>query len=118
MKKSAARRKGIPFTLTLEDYTRVFDLQAGKDAYTGEQMCFDYGHGRSAATASLDRIDNDGGYTPGNVVFCRLSTNGKKSDQPPDEFMKQLTFNFVDPNQSLTPAADCKRAWPASQGGH
>ena len=98
MKKSVARRKGIPFTLSLDDFKRLFELQAGKDAYTGEQMCFDYGQGRSAATVSLDRIDNEKGYTLGNVAFCHLSTNGKKSDQPPDEFRKQLTLNFPDPN--------------------
>jgi hypothetical protein len=94
MKRFVARRKGIPFTLTFEDYTRVFDLQAGRDAYIGEQMCFDFGQGRSAETASLDRIDNDGGYTPGNVVFCRLDTNSKKNDQPKDQFMKQLALEF------------------------
>ena len=100
MKKSVARRKGISFTLTFEDFRRQYEEQAGKDAYTGEQMCFDYGQGRSAATVSLDRIDNEKGYTPGNVAFCRLSTNGKKQDRPPDEFRKQLTLNFPEPNQS------------------
>jgi hypothetical protein len=101
MKKGVARRRRIPFTLTFGDYKRLFDLQAGKDAYTGEQMCFDYGQGRSAATVSLDRIDNEKGYTPGNAAFCRLSTNGKKSNRPPDEFRKQLTLNFPDPDQPL-----------------
>jgi hypothetical protein len=94
MKKSVARRRGIPFTLTFEDFKGLYEQQAGRDGYTGEQMSFDFGQGRSRATASMDRIDNDGGYTPGNVVFCRLATNGKKSDKPRDKFIEQLKFNF------------------------
>lgn len=98
MKKCQAKRKGIPFTLTYEEFRRKFEEQNGKDGYTGEQMCFDYGRGRSAAMGSMDRIDNDGGYTPDNVVFCRLSSNGKKQDRPVGEFIEQLEFDFENSN--------------------
>jgi ribosomal protein L37AE/L43A len=93
-KKSVARRKGITFTLSFECFKGLCEQQDGKDGYTGEQLCFDYGKGRSAATASLDRIDNDGGYTEGNVVFCRLATNSKKGKWPVSRLIEQLEFNF------------------------
>jgi hypothetical protein len=94
MKKSVAKRKGIPFTLTFEDYKRQYERQNGKDGYTGEQLCFKFGHGRSRATASLDRIDNEKGYTPTNVVFCSLGINAKKSNKSVDQFMVQLELDF------------------------
>jgi hypothetical protein len=104
MKKSVARRKRIPFTLTFEEFKGQYDKQAGKDGYTGQQMAFDFGQGRSGATMSLDRIDNEKGYTPDNVVFCRLDTNSKKNDKSKDEFMKQLAFEFPEANDpSLEP---------------
>jgi hypothetical protein len=94
MKKSKARREGIPFNLTFDEYKRQYEKQDGKDGYTGEQLCFEFGHGRSGATGSLDRIDNEKGYTPTNVVFCSLAINGKKSNKPVDQFMVQLELDF------------------------
>ena len=57
-------------------------------------MAFDFGHGLSRATVTLDRIDNDGGYTRDNVVFCCLSTNAKKGNRPVGRLVEQLKFNF------------------------
>ena len=64
-------------------------------------MVFDFGVGRSKHTVSLDRIDNDQGYTPNNCVFCSLSVDGGKKGQPSFQFMKQMSFNFPDPPISL-----------------
>ena len=97
-KKCRARRKGVQFSLTFECFRQLWEDQEGKDGYTGQQMAFEFGQGRSGATVSLDRIDNERGYTPDNVKFCRLSTNGKKKDQPVDQFVKQLTLNFPESN--------------------
>jgi hypothetical protein len=94
MKKSVARRRGIPFTLTFEDFEGLYEQQAGRDGYTGEQMTFDYFRGLSRTTASLDRIDNNGGYTPGNVKFCCQGTNSKKYNKPVERFIEQLELNF------------------------
>jgi hypothetical protein len=93
-KKAFARRKGIPFSLTFEYFKGLYEQQAGRDGYTGEQMTFDYGHGLKRTTVSLDRIDNDGGYTPGNVKFCCQGTNGKKNNKPVERFIEQLELNF------------------------
>jgi len=104
MKKSCAKRRGIPFTVTYEEYKKKCEKQNGKDGYTGKQMCFDYGQGRSGATVTLDRIDNDGGYTPDNIVFCRLEINSKKGKRPVDEFREQqMEFDFEKPNCPAPP---------------
>ncbi len=97
MKKCRARIRGIPFTLTFEQFERQDKLQAGKDRYTGQQMAFNFGQGRSRFTVSLDRVDNNKGYSRDNVVFCCLGTNSKKKRQPADQFVKQLALNFSDP---------------------
>jgi len=94
VKKADAKRKGIPFNLSYQDFKRQFEEQGGKDGYTGEQMSFDFGQGLSGATMTLDRIDNDGGYTRENVMFCRLSTNAKKGNRPVSRLIAQLQFNF------------------------
>jgi hypothetical protein len=109
-KRCHARRRAVPFTLTFEEYKSLYDKQAGKDGYTGQQMVFKFGQGRSAATGSLDRIENEKGYTPGNVVFCRLDTNGKKSDKPKEQFVKQLNLDFPETNDTSVevPAQDVK----------
>jgi hypothetical protein len=94
MKKSVARRKGILFTITLDEFKGQYEKQAGKDGYTGEQFCFAFGQGRSRVTGSVDRIVNEGGYTPGNFVFCRLATNSKKGNRPVERLIEQLEFEF------------------------
>jgi len=84
--------------VTLEGFKRLYERQAGKDGYTGEQMAFDFGQGKSGATGSLDRIDNEKGYTPDNIVFCRLATNAKKNDRPVGQFIEQLKLDFSKSN--------------------
>jgi hypothetical protein len=103
MKKSKAKRKGIPFSITYEEFKRKFEEQDGKDGYTSEQMCFDYGQGRSAATGSVDRRDNDGGYTPDNIVFCRLEINSKKGNRPVGRLTEQLKLDFEKSNWPVPP---------------
>ena len=94
MKKCHARQKGLQFSLTLEYFKNLYEQQGGRDGYTDEQMTFAFGHGRSRTTVSLDRIDNEGGYTPDNVKFCCLGANAKKRNKPVDQFMVQLELDF------------------------
>ena len=103
-KRCHARRKGIPFTLSFEYYSSLFEQQAGKDGYTGEQMTFAFGQGISGETGSPDRIENAKGYVKGNVKFCRLATNSKKSDRPKDVFIKQLTLKFSEASDTSVEA--------------
>jgi hypothetical protein len=104
MKKSVAGRNHIPFTLTFDDFKKQYERQEGRDGYTGEQMCFDFGQGRSGATITMDRVDNNRGYIPGNVVFCRLDTNSKKGSKPVQRFAEQLKLDFPSLEVPSTPA--------------
>jgi len=66
-KKSDAKRRGIEFTITL-DYFRKF--------------CYRYkfikNMGRSANSYSIDRIDNNKGYIPGNIQVLTVAQNASK----------------------------------------
>lgn len=95
-KKSVAKRNGIPFTISFEAYKEQFEKQQGKDGYTGKQMFLDFGHGRSALTITLDRIDNNKGYVEGNIKFCCLNINAKKGKRPVEMLYAQLELNFPD----------------------
>ena len=71
-------------------------------------MAFDFGQGKSGATMSLDRIDNEKGYTLGNVVFCRVDTNSKKNNRPVDEFMEQLDLEFSETDSTAAEGREQK----------
>jgi hypothetical protein len=57
-------------------------------------MTFEFGHGLSGATVTLDRVNNERGYTIDNVVLCRLSTNAKKGNRPVERLIEQLELDF------------------------
>lgn len=62
-----ARRRGKEFTLTFEDFEAfcyAFDYIAGK--------------GRKAKSYTVDRIDNEKGYTRDNIQMLTKSDNVKK----------------------------------------
>ena len=66
-----AKRCGVPFDLRIEDI--VAKLEAGVCEVTGLRLTFERSTEtyRSPRSASLDRIDSQGGYTTGNVrVVC------------------------------------------------
>ncbi len=68
--KSNAKRRSIPFTLTLEQFAT---------------FCYktDYlkGKGRKSASYSIDRIDNDKGYTLDNIQVLPLGENSRKGNK-------------------------------------
>lgn len=45
--------------------------------------------------ASLDRIDNDKGYVPGNVVVVSYRANRLKSDAKPSELLRVARFYAI-----------------------
>lgn len=97
MKRSVARRRGIEFDLTFDDYKSLYEHQHSRDGYTGEQLNLAFGHGKSGATVSLDRVDNNAGYTRDNILFCTLRSNARKGNRPLATFVRQLAFEFSEP---------------------
>lgn len=68
--KSAAKRRGIEFTLSVEEF--IYILSSGKCHYCGYDIN-EYGVG-------LDRKDNSHGYIMENVVPCCAECNKVKND--------------------------------------
>ena len=70
--KRRATRKKIPYTLTEHDVAELQRaIDAGHCAVTG--IPFIYDHRGSFASPSIDRIDSDKGYEPGNVrMVCKI----------------------------------------------
>jgi hypothetical protein len=69
-KKSNAKRRGIVWTLTLEEYTEIVQQQNYMDNKGCERHCL-----------HLDRIDHTKGYEVGNLQIITCSENVVKGNQ-------------------------------------
>lgn len=87
--KRNAKKRGIPFDLSIEEGWNLFEEQEEKCAFTGIEIAFWVGSGRTRrrSTASLDRIDSTKGYTIHNVHWVHKRINQIKMDMPLDEFI-------------------------------
>lgn len=81
--KSRAKRRNIGFYLTLEEFKKI-----------GEQECFYCGldqfrtHDKlfGLSFTGIDRVNNEGNYSEGNVVPCCDSCNIFKNNMDTEEF--------------------------------
>ena len=85
--RSSARVRGLENTLTLEDLWAQWNRQEGKCFWLGVTL------GNPANLAprdpqmpSIDRLDPDQGYVPGNFVFVALPVNIRRNRMTADEF--------------------------------
>ena len=72
-KKIQAENRGIEFSLTLQDMTRL--MKTKRCYYTGVELTLD-----GACGLTLDRIDNLQGYTKSNTVSCSAIANTLKEN--------------------------------------
>lgn len=87
-------------TITLRDLKDVWDSQDGICPFTGQKM-IPRKHSRTHQElfpnhASLDRINNNLGYVPGNVRFISVMANFARNvftDQQLIDFCKQVAMN-------------------------
>jgi len=75
--KGNARARGIKVTVTKQQVADLFEKQQGKCALSGLLLVLDAPVGQ--VTASLDRIDSDKGYEPGNVQWLHKEINWMKN---------------------------------------
>ena len=78
--KVHARRRGIEFSITKDEWFRQYNDQSGLCFYTDERLRCRVGEGHSQSAMSADRMNNDVGYRNGNVVFCTYRANACKHD--------------------------------------
>ena len=77
--KSLAKRAGLPFDLTAAYLVRLFEHQARKCFYTGQELKTERGKGHSKQSLSVDKIVPEAGYTRENVVLCTYKANVVKN---------------------------------------
>lgn len=89
--KNHAKRRGIPFILSLSYLDNLFQKQNGKCALTGKLLSFEnYGY-KNYANASLDRIDSSKGYIEGNVQWLDKDVNFMKQSLSQEKFIQLCT---------------------------
>ena len=85
-----AKKRGIPFELTIEDAWERFEQQKGRCALSGIPLTF-VGSTSTVSpdtTASLDRIDNTKGYTSNNIQWLHKAVNRMKWDYDQEDFIR------------------------------
>ena len=85
---SGAKKRHIPFEISIEYIWKLFLRQDRKCAFSG--LPLDFTHGRNhhhKGTASLDRIDSTRGYVNGNVQWVHKDVNWMKQDYSNDYFL-------------------------------
>jgi hypothetical protein len=81
--RSRAKKRNIPFDLTVEDI-----IIPTHCPILGIELTRNFGkHGGSFSSASLDRIFPDKGYVKGNIRVVSLLANNMKSNATPEQLI-------------------------------
>lgn len=84
--KKGAEGRNMEFNITIEEISKLFELQERKCALTGLQLnTYDEHKNKKNMTASLDRIDSEKGYTIDNVQWVHKKINKLKLDFTEEE---------------------------------
>ena len=81
--KQRAKKKNIYFELTENDFDFVETCPI-----LGIPLEFNFGSGGKDNSPTLDRIDNNKGYIPGNVQVISAKANRMKSNGSPEDIQK------------------------------
>jgi hypothetical protein len=86
--QDGATRRGIEFSISIQDAWELFGKQGGACALTGVKLIFSRGIHVPGQTASLDRIENSRGYVAGNVQWVHKRINRIKGILSQQEFQQ------------------------------
>jgi hypothetical protein len=87
--KRSAKKRNIPFDITIEDVWDVYSAQQKKCKYTGIQLSFPITIDKKQdGTASLDRIDSSKGYVRDNIQWVHKDINLMKWRFSHSQFIK------------------------------
>ena len=91
------RAKDKEYKVTFEDLLEKWNEQNGRCAYTGIQLeLSSYKKTKGILKASVDRIDSNKGYVPGNIQFVLCAVNymkGTMTDQETKELIELIRQN-------------------------
>jgi hypothetical protein len=89
-KSDAKNRRNLEFKIDLKYLLDLFEKQQGQCALSGWKLEFvsggDFRGNKNPRACSIDRIDNNIGYIPGNVQLTCCLPNFLKSDMNITEF--------------------------------
>lgn len=96
--KKGARKRNLPFKITIEEAWELYLEQDKKCAVSRIPITIvsDYTYKHNEHTASLDRIDNNEGYTLGNIQWVHRDVNMMRRKIPMTTFIwycKQIAKN-------------------------
>ena len=77
--KEGANARELEFNITIEDIYNIWTTQNGKCALSGVNIFFATNQDKALQTASVDRIDNQKGYTIDNIQIIHKRLNRIKS---------------------------------------
>ena len=86
--KKQAMRRGIEFSITMEEIGDLFETQNGKCALSGVNLTLKKNTTDTTQTASLDRKDSKKGYVIDNLQWIHKDLNKLKSDFTQSEFIE------------------------------
>ena len=104
--KKNAEKRGISFDIKIEDAWELFLNQEGRCAVSGRELHLERQYlcprkDTPRQTASLDRINSDGGYSLNNVQWVHIQVNLAKHKLTTEEFL-QLCREVVEHGQHNT----------------
>lgn len=109
--KASAKKRHIPFSVSIEEGWELFENQNRRCPYTGEKLemyCHRIRKSKnntaiiSKGTASLDRIVSSKGYTPDNVQWIHKNLQSMKMDFPERIFFEycESVIRYCNKNRS------------------
>ena len=85
-----ARKKGIPFTITEEEFKIITDKDCYYCGYPPSNKLNNHRYNGSLPYSGIDRVDNSKGYETENCVPCCKWCNGMKSSLSTEQFLKHV----------------------------
>ena len=102
--RNQAEERNIPFRLTLEELSDLFEKQGGKCALTGWPLVFESlsAGTKTKRTASLDRVDYSKPYEIGNVQWVYSHINSMKNSHSIERFVElcRAVVEYYDKNRN------------------
>jgi hypothetical protein len=86
--RRGAKERNLEFAITIAEGWALFLAQDRRCALSGQLLHFSLRHKDSLRTASLDRINPDKGYIPGNVQWVHKDLNRMKWDMQQADFLR------------------------------